>query len=268
MYPTHWARTQGGKPAVINAHSGESIGWQTLDERSNQVAHALRRAGLGIGDHLSLLMENHLEYFEIAWAAFRAGLYITCINRYLTAEEAAYIVNDSGAKAIISSGEIGIAAELAQRIPNCPVRLMSRGIARGWESYEKTILDCPTAPIADETMGDSMLYSSGTTWSSKGCEETANRAPCRRRRSQCQPDQSLSIRRAEQISFAGSAVPRGTLWFLHARFEPWRHDRDDGAIRPLAVAAIYRAVRGNPQPMGAHHVYPHVKARRSRAYAI
>ena len=177
MYPTHWARTQGGKPAVINAHSGESISWKALDGRSNQVAHALRRAGLSIGDHLALLMENHLEYFEIAWAAFRAGLYITCINRYLTAEEAAYIVNDSGARAIISSGEIGIAAELAELIPNCPVRLMSRGTARGWESYEESIHGFPTTPLADEAMGDSMLYSSGTTGRPKGVKRPLTGSP-------------------------------------------------------------------------------------------
>lgn len=148
-----------------------------LDERSNQIAHALRGAGLHIGDHLALLMENHLEYFEIAWAAFRAGLYITCINRYLTADEAAYIVEDSTAKAIISSGEIEIAEALVGRIPSCSLRLMSRGAARGWQSYEKTIRGCPSTPIADEAMGDSMLYSSGTTGRPKGVKRPLTDRP-------------------------------------------------------------------------------------------
>ncbi len=177
MYPAHWAQIHGSRPAAINAHSGDSISWQSLDERSNQVAHVLRRAGLKTGDHVALLMENHLDYFEIAWAAFRAGLYITCINRYLTAEEAAYIVEDSSAKAIISSGEIGVAGALLDRIPNCPLRLMSRGLRQGWESYEETIAKCPINPIADESMGDSMLYSSGTTGRPKGVKRPLTGRP-------------------------------------------------------------------------------------------
>ena len=68
----------------------------------------MRERGLEPGDHISLLMENDLKYFEIAWAAYRSGLYITCINRYLTAEEAAYIVNDSGSKALFTLSLIHI----------------------------------------------------------------------------------------------------------------------------------------------------------------
>ena len=52
-------------------------------------------------------MENHPRYFEIAWAAQRAGLYYTCISSKLTAGEVAYIVRDCGAKALIASRGVG-----------------------------------------------------------------------------------------------------------------------------------------------------------------
>jgi len=89
MYPGHWAKVKGDAPAVINADTGAVLSWRELDRRSNQVANLLRSRGLRDGDHVALLMENHLQFFEVAWAAFRSGLYLTCINRYLTPEEAA-----------------------------------------------------------------------------------------------------------------------------------------------------------------------------------
>ena len=36
-------------------------------------------------------MENN-STFPIAWGVMRSGMYLTCINRYLTPDEAAYIV--------------------------------------------------------------------------------------------------------------------------------------------------------------------------------
>ncbi len=168
MYPGSWAQIKGEDVAVLAAGSGDALTWRDLDRRSNQAAHALRGAGLGAGDHLALIMENHLQFFEIAWAAIRSGLYITCVNRYLTAEEAAYIVTDSSAKAVIVSAEIGLGSKLLPLIAECPVRLMARGVEPGWTSYEETIEACPFTPVADETVGDSMLYSSGTTGRPKG----------------------------------------------------------------------------------------------------
>jgi fatty-acyl-CoA synthase len=142
--------------------------WRELDDRSNQVAHLFRAIGLGVGDHIALLMENHLQYFEVAWAAFRSGLYITCINRYLTPEETAYIVTDSGSRAIIGSAAVMDPNVLGPLIAQCATRLLVRGEARGWESYETLVSEQPTVPLPEQPMGDSMLYSSGTTGRPKG----------------------------------------------------------------------------------------------------
>ena len=60
-------------------------------------------ARLQVGDVVAILLDNHPRYLEIAWAAQRAGLYYTCINSYLTAEEVAFIVNDCEAKVFITS---------------------------------------------------------------------------------------------------------------------------------------------------------------------
>lgn len=172
MYPGYWAVEKGDDAAAINAATGEVLSWRELDDRSNQVANLLRSAGLSVGDHIALLMENHLQYFEVAWAAFRSGLYITCINRYLTAEEAAYIVEDSGSKAIVASAAVTDPGELAVLIPNCTTRLLVRGQSPGWEAYEARVAGQPTTPLPEQPMGDSMLYSSGTTGRPKGIKRS------------------------------------------------------------------------------------------------
>jgi fatty-acyl-CoA synthase len=77
MYPGHWATLKPHTNAVIDATSGAKLSWQELDHRSNQVAQLLYARGLRQGDHISLLMQNDLAFFEIAWGAYRSGLYIT-----------------------------------------------------------------------------------------------------------------------------------------------------------------------------------------------
>ncbi len=168
MYPGHWAEVKPTHAAVIHADTHETITWRELDDRSNQVAQLLRASGLHAGDHVSLLLENHIRYFELSWGALRAGLYLTCINRYLTPEESAYIANDSGAKVIISSSNVVDLVELSPLLSEDCRRLSLHGEAPGWEALDDCLAEHPTSPLAHQPMGDSMLYSSGSTGRPKG----------------------------------------------------------------------------------------------------
>lgn len=157
------------KPALINANTGEQLSFQQLDQRSNQLAHYLFEAGLRHGDRLAMFLENHIRCFEVCWAALRSGLQVVPINRFLTAQETAYIVNDSGAKALITSwAQRETAADLRPLIPGCEIRLMLDSCIEGWSRYEDTVADYPTARLAEEWLGGLMLYSSGTTGRPKG----------------------------------------------------------------------------------------------------
>ena len=73
MYPGHHAQTSPDKAAVISAQSGDLVTYAELDARSNQLAQLIWAQGLRRGDHIAVFMENHLRYFEVAWAAFRSG---------------------------------------------------------------------------------------------------------------------------------------------------------------------------------------------------
>jgi fatty-acyl-CoA synthase len=168
MYIADHAQRTPDKAAMIIPGLGQ-VTYAELDARSNQIAHLLAVRGLVPGDHIAVFMENNLRFMDTVWAAFRSGLYVTAINRYLPAEEAAYIANDCMAKAIFTSHhQRAVASELLPLIPDCKIRLMVDGAVDGFEDYDVALAPFPTSPIARERMGGSMLYSSGTTGRPKG----------------------------------------------------------------------------------------------------
>jgi long-chain acyl-CoA synthetase len=169
MYPGKWAKEKPDGLAVIMAGSGETRTWQELDDRSNQLAQLWWAAGLRPGDHVALFTDNRPEFYDVAWAALRSGLYLTTVNRYLTAEEAAYIVNDCGATSLVVSNALReVAEELVPLIPDCPLRLAAGGGVAGYDDLESALAPHPTRPLERELRGDFMLYSSGTTGRPKG----------------------------------------------------------------------------------------------------
>jgi long-chain acyl-CoA synthetase len=169
MWLPDYAAATPDKPAMISADTGGILTFGQLNDASNRMAQLLYARGLRRTEHLAILMEKNLHFMEPVWAGFRSGLYVTTVNRYLPADEAAYIVNDCGAKAIVTSYEKReTAAALTDLIPNCPIRLMIGGIIPGWESYEAALAASSPEPLAEEWIGDSMLYSSGTTGRPKG----------------------------------------------------------------------------------------------------
>src|SRR5205814_7845820 len=117
------------------AGSGEVVTYADLDDRSNQLAHLLRAAGLRRGDHLALFMENHSRFMEVVWAALRSGLYITAINSHLTAPEVSYIVQDCEAKALVTSlAKADVAAQLDESsVGAVATRLMVDGTIPGFD---------------------------------------------------------------------------------------------------------------------------------------
>src|ERR1700751_4195113 len=94
------------KPAVILHPSGTVITFDDLEARANRLAHRFRQAGLREGDTVAILMENNEHIHAVMWAARRTGLYYVPINTHLTAAEAAYIVDNGSAKAIIGSAAL------------------------------------------------------------------------------------------------------------------------------------------------------------------
>lgn len=169
MNPGIHAKNNPDKPAHIMAESGTVVTYGELNERSLRLAKLMHARGLRPGDHVAIYMENHPSYPEVYWAAIRSGLYLTTVNRYLTAEEATYITTDCEAKVLITSQTMAPeASKMLPDISGCPVRLMVDEAAHGFESYEMAIQEHPPESLENELRGATMLYSSGTTGRPKG----------------------------------------------------------------------------------------------------
>jgi long-chain acyl-CoA synthetase len=171
MYPGLHAVARADQPAFIMADSGESLTYAELEARSNRLAHLLRSLGLKRLDHYAIFTENHVRHIECCAAGERSGLYYTCINSFLTPSEVAYIVNNSLSQVLITSAakhETALAA-----LPDCPgVKLVlivdGPGESDRIQNLDEATARFPTTPIADESLGAAMLYSSGTTGRPKG----------------------------------------------------------------------------------------------------
>ena len=169
MYPGQY---HPERAAYIMAGTEEVISFGDLEAGANQLAHLFREHGLKRGDTVALCLENHPWFFKICWAAYRAGLYFTAISYRLQAEEVEYIVNDCGARVLITSALLTDTFDgFRNQLTNDPVCYMLDGVADGAISLEAAVADRPTTPIEDQSCGQSLLYSSGTTGRPKGVKK-------------------------------------------------------------------------------------------------
>jgi acyl-CoA synthetase (AMP-forming)/AMP-acid ligase II len=172
VHPGTIAAAQPDKIAYVMAETGETFTYADLERTSNQGAQLFRALGLKRGDHIAILLENHPLFFQICWAAQRAGLYYTAISWRLQQGEVEYIVNNCEARVFItSSARESVVRPLTECTPKVLKRYMIDGVIDGFESWEDATAAMPDTPIADEAEGVSMLYSSGTTGYPKGVKK-------------------------------------------------------------------------------------------------
>jgi acyl-CoA synthetase (AMP-forming)/AMP-acid ligase II len=169
-WPGARAAAQPDAPAQIMADTGDITTYAELHAGANRLARWLQGQGLQPGDHVAFCMENHPRYLEVAWGCDYAGLVFTAISSRLTAEEAAYIIGDCGARAYVTSRYLAHqAAELVPLTGELP-RLMLDGIIAGYDSYEDSVDGLDSSDLDHYVEGVDMLYSSGTTGRPKGVD--------------------------------------------------------------------------------------------------
>jgi long-chain acyl-CoA synthetase len=154
--------------AVVDAGTGRSLTYETLDKLSLACARFLRRLGLTDGDVIGIMMENRPEFFIPAWAAQRSGLYYCAISTRLVRQEVAYILSDSSAKVLfISATTAELASEAAREAGTDPL-LVSVDELPSTPYLFGELARSSDLPMVDEKEGADLLYSSGTTGRPKG----------------------------------------------------------------------------------------------------
>ncbi|MCA1833409.1 MAG: AMP-binding protein [Actinomycetota bacterium] len=138
------------------------VTYAELDARANQVAHAMRNAGIVPGDRVALAMRNRPEFFEAAAGAARAGAEVVSIGWRFKSDEVRYLVEDSKAKLIV--------AESTARFTTKALGIIDWHLGG---DYEDSLEEAPRTPIEDAPLPAPprfRFYTSGTTGQPKAVE--------------------------------------------------------------------------------------------------
>src|SRR5438105_951426 len=173
----HAARTPE-KPAMVEGESGRAVSYAELEARSARLAGRLRGWGCRPGDHIAYLLENRVECAEVTWAPQRAGLHYTPLNIQLQVGELAWIVNDCGARVVITSmAQAANASAMRAQCPDVEHWVMFDDAVEAFEPYEAALEGVDRISLAEEADGSPMIYSSGTTGRPKGIKRPLSGLP-------------------------------------------------------------------------------------------
>jgi acyl-coenzyme A synthetase/AMP-(fatty) acid ligase len=168
--PAAHAEKAPDRPAVIYGNGEHVETFAQLEERSRRIGHLLRRAGLGPGDGVAVLLANDDDFFDLFWAAHRTGLYFTPVNWHLQRDEVRYILDNCDARVFVAHARFAeMAAEAARDVPRLAARWSVGGAIAGFEPLGEALAAVPPElPLEGQLEGAVMLYSSGTTGRPKG----------------------------------------------------------------------------------------------------
>lgn len=153
-----------------------------LQERSARAASGLASLGIGPGDIIALFLRNDLPFFEASTAAGLLGVYPTPVNWHATPEEARYIFENSGAKAIVIHADLlasirsaipaGVTVltvatppEICEAYGLSPEACATPAGALDWSSWLEGFAPYSGPPQASP---GTIIYTSGTTGHPKG----------------------------------------------------------------------------------------------------
>lgn len=170
---TRHADRTPNKPAVAMA-TGE-LTYAELDHRTWQVAEALRAAGVGRGDRVVVLHENHREFMPTVLGILRLGAVFVPLNLRLAESEMAALVEDSEPTSVVThSGHLERAVAFTRIRPSLAVLLTDdteggadvAGI-RPWPAPDGHVDPFVVDEFPDDAPAG-LFYTSGTTGLPKG----------------------------------------------------------------------------------------------------
>ncbi|MFA7892185.1 acyl-CoA synthetase [Pseudomonas putida] len=167
MHPMIHAVANPDKPACILASTNDVMTYGELDRLANQGAHLFRNLGLKRGDTVAVVLGNDFEIFVASWATQRCGLYLTAVSTKTSVGDLSYVLENSGAKALIAGAPYSdVAEQAANQMGLADLKAFSS--APGRVTFLQACEGLPITLIPDASPGSDMLYSSGMTGRPKG----------------------------------------------------------------------------------------------------
>ncbi len=158
---------------AITVFEGESLTYRDMAERAVALAGGLARSGVGRGEVVALLSYNCPEFLETIFAANFLGAIAMPINWRLAAPEVRYILEHSGARALVCDGPlVDLADEATRGMEASLVRacISWQGQLNGWTTLEE-LRSTTNNAVRISTAADDvhrLMYTSGTTGRPKG----------------------------------------------------------------------------------------------------
>ncbi len=164
------AQRIGDELAVVDEFA--ELTWGQTDARTNQLITALRGLGLGTGDVIGVLGGNRHEWVETLAAAMHSSCIAVPINWHFSVDEIAYVLENSGVKALVADIDFAEQAQAAAELAGVAVRVAFGGPIDGFADYEELLASASTDEPADQGAGTVMFYTSGTTGRPKGVKSS------------------------------------------------------------------------------------------------
>ena len=147
---------------LIGPESDDSVSFEHLRLRSNQVANLLRRMGVGRGDRILLLLGNVIQLWETMLAAMKLGAVVIPATTMLTEADLADRVARGRVRMVVA------AAELAPQFATLPgdYARLAVGAAPGWQAFADSDAESTEFEVDGETQATDPLllyFTSGTT---------------------------------------------------------------------------------------------------------
>jgi fatty-acyl-CoA synthase len=152
---------------------GNTVTWADLRDRVAALAGALGRRGVGPGDRVMVLMLNRTEFVESVLAANMIGAIAVPVNFRLTPSEVAFLVEDCGARIMITEPVLSAVAAGVRDITSVLNTIVVAGETadEGLLAYEDLVNE-PGEPARPADVPNEspalIMYTSGTTGRPKG----------------------------------------------------------------------------------------------------
>ncbi len=149
----------------------QTLSYQALDQRMDQVAAALAAHGLQKGDAIAICAASSVEYASVFLGALRAGVVVAPLAPSSTAPSLGRMMADAQAQLVFTDADnAGLVAEALAALPALPLCVALDGAA-GLLPFSQWLQSGREAVIATEVAPQdafNIIYSSGTTGEPKG----------------------------------------------------------------------------------------------------
>jgi acyl-CoA ligase (AMP-forming) (exosortase A-associated) len=159
----------------------QRLSFAQIEEACNRLAHGLIAMGVRRGDRVAVYLDNTVEAVVSIFAILKAGAVFMCVNPTTKAEKLTYILNNSGARVLITQSQkvksvqacrenmsdleaVLVAGQGVEQVAPAPERVVA------WETLmaEHSERVQPPAKHSIDIDMAALIYTSGSTGNPKG----------------------------------------------------------------------------------------------------